>query len=261
MWGNVQIVDYPIGDRLAILDKFPLQIHLIAIYKVVAIADEHQTCVDINILYIEILIYLFQFVHFGLRNASGIYQSVVHIRLVDMIDDVPILFAVFIFATQGLIFPVPRKTTLVALIGSKKLPILAEVAQAVPHRMGVFADNHRAFRVFGKEIVQVVELGVHIRDDIVMREHACISRIFGLIMHRAFLRVEGFYRLVSCIKVLTPTRFIPHRPIDDTRVVLVASNHIHIALHNVLLPFRAFAYVVATLPQSVALDIGFIYHI
>ena len=127
--------------------------------------------------------------------------------------------------------------------------------------MGIFANNHRAFRVFGKEIVQVVELGVHIRDDIVMREYPCISRIFGFVVHGAFLRVEGFYRLVSRIEVLTPTRFIPHRPIDDTRVILVASNHIHIALHDVLLPFGAFAYVVATLPQSVALDIGFVYHI
>ena len=178
-----------------------------------------------------------------------------------MIDDVPILFAVLIFATQRLVFPIPRKTTLVALIGSKKLPILAEVTQAVTHRMGVFADNHRAFRVFGKEIVQVIELGVHIRDDIVMRKHACISRIFRLVMHRAFLRVECFYSLVSRIEVLAPTRFIPHRPIDDTRVVLVASNHIHIALHDVLLPFGAFAYVIATLPQSVALDISFVYHI
>ena len=127
--------------------------------------------------------------------------------------------------------------------------------------MSIFADNHRAFGVFGKEIVQVVELGVHIRDDIVMREHACISRIFGLIMHRAFLRVEGFYCLISRIEVSAPTRFIPHRPIDDTRVVLVAGNHIHIALHNIFLPFGAFAYVVTTLPQSVALDIGFVYHI
>ena len=127
--------------------------------------------------------------------------------------------------------------------------------------MGVFADNHRAFGVFGKEIVQVVELGVHIRDDIVMREHACISRVFRLVVHGALLRVESFYRLVSRIEVLAPTRFIPHRPIDDTRVVLIAGNHIHIALHNVFLPFRAFAYIVAIFPQSVALDIGFVYHI
>ena len=80
-------------------------------------------------------------------------------------------------------------------------------------------------------------------------------------MHRAFLRVECFYSLVSRIEVLAPTRFIPHRPIDDTRVVLVTGNHIHIALHNIFLPFRAFAYVIAIFPQSVALDIGFVYHI
>ena len=84
-----------------------------------------------------------------MRAAVGEHQTVhaelAIVRFVAKITAVgPANAAVVEGFTDGLIRPVPDKPALQARIVAKCLPVISKVAEAITHRMGVFAEDQRA---------------------------------------------------------------------------------------------------------------------
>ncbi|MNP43250.1 hypothetical protein D3C76_1370560 [compost metagenome] len=51
--------------------------------------------------------------------------------------------ALFVMLSQGLVHPVPHKTTLQARMFAESVPVFSESAKAVAHRVGIFAEDQR----------------------------------------------------------------------------------------------------------------------
>ncbi len=212
------------------------------------VGDGDDTCIDIDIAHIEILIYFFKFVHFGLGDTVGIDEPVIHIRTVEMIDNIPIFAAVFVFRSQALIDPIPSESALKAGKVVIQIPVFSEITQSVTHTVCVFANDDRTCRIGIEQIFEPFERRIHIGDDVVTRNVRAVPAISRFVMHRPFLRIGLFHGLVCRIEIDTPSRLVTHRPDNDRRMVFVAFHHVHRPFYNSLFPFGQFAHVITLSP-------------
>ena len=182
----------------------------------------------------------------------------------------PIGAALLVLQDHGLVDPVPDEAALQLGIFAERLPIALEVAQAVAHRMGIFAQDQRLGEFGARRIVgQLFDIVIHGREDVDIgvgrvppAAHAVAEEVD---QPRLVMRADPFRRR---LKIGADTAFIAQRPEDDRRVVAVALDH---ALHPGEMrggPFGLVAQVqrrvvlfLGEAQIAVALDIGLVHHV
>lgn len=149
-------------------------------------------------------------------------------------------------------------------MAAKCLPVFSESAEAVSHRMGVFAEDQRTrfirhadpllnrpFR-HGRERLIPIDAGVHRADDI--GGGAICPAAF--VLHRT-RRIGGFQPAVERIVIRAVPGLIPQRPDNDRRMVAVAQHHAGNALAHGGQP-AGIVRKAAHWNHAVRFDIGFI---
>ncbi len=141
----------------------------------------------------------------------------------------PKFFAAFVAPDQRLIDPVPDKAALQARMCVERAPVALKAAEAVAHRMGVFAQDQRALflrqadpladRPFGhrRERLILIHPRIHRADDVGGGSIGAAA----FILHRAG-RILAFHPAVQRVVVYAVAGLVAQRPDDDARVVAIA---------------------------------------
>ena len=169
----------------------------------------------------------------AVREDQAVHTELTIVRFIAKITAVGIANASVVegFA-DGLIRPVPDKTALQARIVAKGLPVIGKIAEAVAHRVGVFAEDQRSLLArhtdplfdppFWHRWNQLVALNasVHRADNI----GGGAVGAAAFILHRAG-RVVALQPVIHRFMVAAAAGFISQRPDNNRRVVAVALQH------------------------------------
>ncbi len=138
-----------------------------------------------------------------------------------------------------------------------RLPVILQVARALPHGVGVLAQEEGFAALLLAILDHIGHRGIHLRDHI-----RGFSLLVALIMDGA-----GGIQLADGVrhgdKVYAVARFIAQRPGDDRGMVAVAFHHAHAAVDKLFFPDRIGGDQVirAHMHNAVALQIGLVHHI
>ncbi len=133
-----------------------------------------------------------------------------------------------------LLGPVPDEAALRLRVGPDDVPELAEVAEAVAHRVRVLAEDQRfvrALRLLREPLRRRVARAPHVG------ERRVTVGVVGLVVDRAG-RVGGLDPLRHVVVVRAEACLVARVPHEDARVVLVALDHGDHAVHERVAPLR-----------------------
>lgn len=157
---------------------------------------------------------------------------------------------------EGLVHKIPDGPAHHARGGLKGFHVLLEIAQGIPHGMGVFAHEEGAGGLLLPPVFHPVHGrihgGIHIHGLVAVREFAVMEGA------RIVIGPDGFR---GRHEVGAVAGLVAQGPEDDGGMVLGAVNHAHVALHVRLLPGGFSGNVHAAVADSVGLAVGFIHHV
>ncbi|CUY74704.1 Uncharacterised protein [Serratia marcescens] len=179
----------------------------------------------------------------------------------------PEFFAAFVAPDQRLIDPVPDKAALQARMCVERAPVALKAAEAVAHRMGVFAQDQRALFLRQADPLADRPFG-HRRERLILihpRIHRADNVGGGSVGAAAFIlhwagRILAFHPAVQRVVVHAVAGLVAQRPDNDARVVAIALHHAGDALAHRRQPQRIVSQAVHRL-HAVSLDIGFVHHV
>ncbi|MNT09689.1 hypothetical protein D3C72_1444820 [compost metagenome] len=175
-------------------------------------------------------------------RAIGEHQTVkAELPIVRRVAEVaavgPVFISVVIAAGECLIDPVPDEATLQARILAEGLPITVKTAEAVAHRVSVFAQDQRPLFIrqadplldrplgHGRERLILIHPGVHRADNV---GRGAIGAA-AFILHRAS-RVLAFHPAIKRVVVAAVAGFVAQRPDNNAGVVAIPLHHARHAL-------------------------------
>ncbi|OPZ99818.1 MAG: hypothetical protein BWY71_00900 [Planctomycetes bacterium ADurb.Bin412] len=123
------------------------------------------------------------------------------------------------FLTDPLIYPVPDTPALQGLVTFDGLPVIAEIAQAVPHRVRIFTQNQRPGRIGLGIFHDLRNPGIHRTVYIRVR-----SQLGPLVLNRPGT-IPLFDPVIGCCKIWAVSCFVAQRPDNHTRMIFVPLDH------------------------------------
>ena len=205
----INVVDNALAHRFAIMQEHPLQTDIIEGAEQVFVANTDAALLYVEWLCPDVLIFIADFIDFGIGLAVGTDESVaveVIVRWVVAVVVATIFIDVSSFgilAMQGLVDEVPDKTSLELGITTHEVPILLETATAVAHCMAVLALNKWLLLAVILSIPLAMPLRhIHRAEDIGIVATVCLLILNGT----AWVFVLN--PLIGCGEVRTIDRFI-----------------------------------------------------
>ncbi len=157
--------------------------------------------------------------------------------------------------TDALVDPVPDECSLRVRPGVEDVPVLLEPTRAVPHRMGVLAEDEGHRRPLGRVLHHRLGARVHERVDVGAR--TAVGR--GSFVVDRPRGVAVLDHLVRGCEVGAVTGLVAHGPDDDRGMVLVPLDHARAAVEDGRLPDRVVGDAVPRVgSEPVGLEVGLV---
>ena len=229
---GLDIFDTAFVNLFAVMADDVMEVVFVEIGEREIIAYLYDRGCRVEVEELDVLIHLPHFLGLRLDAAVGIYYAVdteVAVGRGAVLAVVaavcPVFTAVSGLGGKSLVYPVPNTAALQDGVFLDDVPVILEIAEAVAHGMGIFAEDERAGH-FGVLCVFLDTGGtvVHGAEDVRVPFQQGAFVLHGT-------AVQCFQRIVGDVEVQAVSRFVAKRPGDDARMVLVALVHVHGAVY------------------------------
>ena len=157
---------------------------------------------------------------------------------------------------EGLVHKIPDGPAHHARGGLKGFHVLLEIAQGIPHGMGVFAHEEGTGSLLLPPVFHPVHGrihgGIHVHGLVAVREFAVMEGA------RIVIGPDGFR---GRFKIRPVAGLVAQGPEHNGGMVLGTVHHAHVAFHMRLLPGRLPGNIHAAVADAVGLAVGFIHHV
>src|SRR5207302_7081661 len=143
---------------------------------------------------------------------------------------------------------VPDESTLKMGLVVNLVPVRPEITGTIAHRVLVFAHNVGTGFGLGRVTGQLWRTRIHRADDVGVRT------AFGAFVMDGPARLALVNPFGSCLEIWTVARFVTERPDDDGRMVFIALEHAHGAIHVGIGSGRNFRQGPFAIAHAVSLD-------
>ena len=168
----------------------------------------------------------------------------------------PIDILVLVVDNEALVHPIPDATTLQLLVGLNHVPIVLHAAHTVAHRVAVFHHDKRtmiyAIKTFIHKLLQILRAGIHQANNI------SVAVVDGSFVCHGARGVAVFHPVVGVFEVHTIATLVAHRPHNHRRMVLVAFEHVAVALPHHFLVLRVFGKALFAVALGMRFAVGLV---
>ena len=212
--GKVQRRQNAFFEDSAVLADAPTDTVTVQVSEEMLVANAHLARGEVRWGDRHVLVDLLYFPHFGRDGAVGEHQAVhTEVLVVGLVVEVssigpepcprPVFGGFFIGVFENAVIgPFPDASANQPLMTLYGVPVFLEIADGVPHRMGVFAHDERLGRVLLALRDELVHMGVHHAVDVRHVIHAFVMNGAG--------GVEGAYLARARFEIAAAAGFVTH---------------------------------------------------
>ena len=163
-----------------------------------------------------------------------------------------------LFITQSLVDEVPHKTSLEFRIFAYQVPIFFQTSARIAHGMIVFALDERLL-ISGCSRLCI--LFTCLLRTIHGTIHFGVGTLFCTFPMNGTRFIHTLNPVERCREVRSINRFVPHRPHNDARMVVVHLHVMLIAFQYLLSKHGFFSWRIVSILEAMTLLVGFCHHI